>query len=145
MASLFLPWRWPLVREGLCRSRHVSTGGLRHTPRSIDSLRITSVLLLSASFGKPRTRLTEHPYLILQFATSKTQILLSVSEECLYTPSHRVQLNEMARWCVDLIRRGVPHTRFVVFVARVLLGDRSFTFLRRSARVSVPSCGTYRH
>lgn len=53
-------------------------------------------------------------------AVSKTEVLLGVSEERLDAPSHRVQLDEMARWCVDFVRHDVLHARFVVLV--VLLG-----------------------
>jgi len=55
-----------------------------------------------------------------ELAVTKTEVLLGVSEERLDAPSHRVQLDEMARWCVDLVRDDVLHARFVVLV--VLLG-----------------------
>jgi len=51
-----------------------------------------------------------------ELAVSKTKVLLGVSEECLDAPSHRVQLDEMARECVDLVRHDVLHTRFVILV-----------------------------
>jgi hypothetical protein len=58
-----------------------------------------------------------------ELAVSKTKILLGVPEERLHSPSHRVQLEEMARWRVDLVRDDVLHAPFVFF-PRLLLGDQ---------------------
>ncbi len=60
-----------------------------------------------------------------ELAVSQTKVLLGVPEERLHSPSHRVQLDEMARWRVDFVRDDVLHAPFVVFaVARFLLSDQ---------------------
>lgn len=51
-----------------------------------------------------------------QLTVSKTEILLNVPEERLYSSSHRAVRDEMTHWHVDLIRYDVPHARFPAFL-----------------------------
>lgn len=60
-----------------------------------------------------------------ELVVSQTKILLGVPEERLHSPSHRVQLDEMARWRVDLVRDDVLHAPFVfVAVVRFFLSNQ---------------------
>lgn len=58
-----------------------------------------------------------------QLAIAKTKILLGTPEKRLHASSHRVQLDGIARWHVNLVRDGVLHTQFAAFI-----GISSFTF-----------------
>lgn len=63
-----------------------------------------------------------------ELAVSKTNILLSVPEECPHSPSHRVQLDEMARWRIDFVREDAFHARFFALFAGFFLRGQDLHF-----------------
>jgi len=60
-------------------------------------------------------------------AVSKTEVLLSVSEERLSPPSHRVQRDEMACCGVDFVGDDVLHARVIILITRLFLRDQEFS------------------